>query len=163
MSWINLEDRSERVLGKILRRQADKIPDQIYIMSGEEKYSYGRVNELANSYAAGLHGLGIGSGDTVAVLMENCPEFVFTTFGANKLGGIWVPTNIEYKGEWLRQALEDSRASVLVADAELLPRVAELGPGLPFEKIIVRGTSDGVVLGIPLIDISEFSDLSPKW
>lgn len=160
MKRANLEDRSERVLGRILQQQAEKSPDQMYIMAGEDRYTYGRVNELANSYAAGLRGLGIGRGDTVAVLMESCPEFVFTAFGANKLGGIWVPTNIDYKGEWLRQALEDSRAKVLVADAALLPRIAELGPGLPFERIVVRGPSDGVDPGIPLIDISEFSDLS---
>ncbi|MCP4694102.1 MAG: AMP-binding protein, partial [Desulfobacterales bacterium] len=161
MSWLNLEDRKERVLGKILRRQAENIPDNIYIMAGEERYTYGRVNELANSYAAGLRGLGIGRGDTVAVLMESCPEFVFTAFGANKLGAIWVPTNIEYKGEWLRETLEAGRARILVADAALLPRVAELGPGLPFEKIVVRGASNGVDPGVPLIDIREFSDLPP--
>ncbi|MBW2143253.1 MAG: AMP-binding protein, partial [Deltaproteobacteria bacterium] len=73
MSWANLEDRSERVLGRILLRQAEKNPDQTYIMAGEDRYSYGRVNELANSYAAGLNGLGIGRGDTVAVFMESCP------------------------------------------------------------------------------------------
>ncbi len=159
MSWANLEDRSERVLGRILLRHAEKNPDQTYIMAGEEQYSYGRVNELANSYAAGLSGLGIGRGDTVAVFMESCPEFVFTAFGANKLGGIWVPTNIDYKGEWLRQALEDSLARVLVTDAALLPRIADLGKGLPFEKIVVRGPSGGPDLGIPLVDIHEFADL----
>jgi crotonobetaine/carnitine-CoA ligase len=162
MSQAKFEDRNERVLGKILRRQAEKIPDQMYIMAGEDRYTYGRVNELANSYAAGLRGLGIGRGDTVAMLMESCPEFIFTAFGANKLGSIWVPTNIDYKGEWLRQAFEDSRASVLVVDAALLPRVAELGKGLPFEKIVVRGTSSGVDLGVDLIEIQEFSELPPK-
>jgi len=159
MSWANLEDRSERVLGRILLRQAEQNPDQTYIMAGEDRYSYGRVNELANAYATGLSRLGIGRGDTVAVLMESCPEFIFTAFGANKLGGIWVPTNIDYKGEWLRHALEDSLARVLVADAALLPRIADLGSGLPFEKVIVRGPSDGVDIGIPLMDIREFSDL----
>jgi len=161
MSWLNLEDRNERMLGRILQRQAENIPDHTYIMAGEDRYSYGRVNELANSYATGLRRLGIGRGDTVAVLMESCPEFVFTAFGANKLGAIWVPTNIDYKGEWLHQALEDSRARVLVVDAALLPRVADLGGGMPFEKVVVRGSSGEVNLGVPLIDIREFSDLPP--
>ena len=126
MSWANLEDRGERVLGRVLQRQAEKIPDQIYIMAGEDQYSYAQVNALANSYAAGLRNLGIGRSDTVAIFMESCPEFVLTAFGANKLGGIWVPTNIDYKGEWLRQALGDSLARVLVAEDRRPPRAEPL-------------------------------------
>ena len=59
MDWTNLEDRSERLLGRILLRHAEKTPDHTYIMAGEDRYSYGRVNELSNAYAAGLRGLGI--------------------------------------------------------------------------------------------------------
>jgi len=158
MSWANLEDRGERMLGRVLLHQAEKNPDQMYIMAGEDRYSYGRVNAMANAYAKGLAKLGIGHGDTVAVFMKSSPEFVFTAFGANKLGGVWVPTNTDYKGNWLRQAFEDSVARVLVTDAKLLPRVADLGGGLPFEKVIVRGSADDVELGIPLIDIKEFSE-----
>ncbi len=159
MSWINLEDRNDRILGKILQHQAEKDSDRIFIMSDERQYSFAQVNQLANSYAAGLSELGIQRDDTVAIFMENCPEFVFMAFGANKLGTIWVPTNIDYKGQWLREALEDSVAKILFVDAALLPRVAEVASGLQFEKIIVRGSSGGVDLGIPLIDISEFSNI----
>ena len=49
MKRANLEDRSERVLGRILQRQAEKIPDQMYIMAGEDQYTYGQVNEMASS------------------------------------------------------------------------------------------------------------------
>jgi transglutaminase-like putative cysteine protease len=108
MGWANLEDRSDRTLGKILQCQQDR-------------YSYARVNELANKFAAGLSNLGIGKVDTVAVFMENCPEFIFAAFGAKKLGAIWVPTNTDYKGEWLYQALQDSIAKVLIVDVALLP------------------------------------------
>lgn len=162
MSWVDLEDRNDRILGKILLRQAEKDPDRTFIMVDEDHYSFAQVNQLANSYAAGLTNLGIGNGDTVAIFMENCPEFIFAAFGANKLGAIWVPTNIDYKGQWLREALEDSVARVLFVDAALLPRVAEVAEGLQFEKIIVRGSSSGVNIDIPLMDVSEFSSFSTK-
>ena len=104
MSWVNLENRSDRVIGKILQRQAEDNGDKIFIMAGEDSYSFAQVNDLANSYAACLSELGIGRGETVAIFMESCPEFAFITFGANKLGAIWVPTNVDYKGQWLREA-----------------------------------------------------------
>lgn len=161
MHWLELESPEERVLGKILRRQGEEIPDRPYLMAGNDRYTYGQVNRLANSYAAGLAKLGLGRGDTLNFLMKGCKEFVFSTFGAMKLGAIWVPTNVDYKGDWLRNGLLDSRARVLVVDAALVPRVAEVWDGLPFEHVIVRGEGDTDALKgkAALHDIRELGDL----
>ena len=53
LSFDNLEDR---LLGGCLRRQAEKIPDDDFLVVDTEHYSYGRVNELANSAAHRLGG-----------------------------------------------------------------------------------------------------------
>lgn len=159
MNRVDLSSACSRVLGKILRQQAESIPDAAYLMAAEQRYSFGRVNELANAYAAGFRDLGVQPGDTVALFMVGSPELVFTTLAVNKLGAIWVPTNTDYRKEWLRGALHDSRARVLVADAALLPRVAELGPSLPFERIVVNGRADSEIAGVPALDIAEFAEL----
>jgi len=155
MNWIDFPDGAERTLGNMLAGQAQEIPDAVYIMAGTEHISYGRTNEITNAYAAGLKAAGIGHGDTVAVFMESCPDFLFVAFAANKLGAVWVPTNTDYKGEWLRSSLQGSRARLLVCDANLLPRVAELGAGLPFERIYVRGTPAEAVQDLATIPLGE--------
>ena len=104
MNKLDLARQTSCVLGAVLRRQAEAIPDAIYLMAGEEHYGFGRVNELANSYAAGLREFGVEAGDTVALFMGSSPECVFTTLGVNKLGAIWVPTNTDYRGEWLGES-----------------------------------------------------------
>lgn len=162
MPLLDLADPAERTLGRVLRRQAAQLPDAPYLLSGDERFSFGRVNELANSYAAGLQELGVRRGDTVAFLMSSCVEFVFATFGAMKQGAVWVPTNVAYKGEWLRASLEDSRARVLVADAELLPRVAELGAGLCYEHVVVRGEGEVPDLDATVTPLAHFEALDPK-
>ena len=53
-------------------------------------------------------------GDSVAFLIKSCPEFVYATFGCLQLGAIWIPVNVDYRGAWLRAALEDAAARVLV-------------------------------------------------
>jgi crotonobetaine/carnitine-CoA ligase len=141
MHWLDLDDPKQRTLGNVLRLQAEAIGDEIYLLSGDDTFSYGRVNQLANAYGAAFAELGVQRGDTVAFLMRSSVEFVFATFGLMKLGAIWVPTNVDYKGTWLREALEDSCARVLVADADLLPRVAELGE-LPLAHVLARGAAD---------------------
>jgi crotonobetaine/carnitine-CoA ligase len=138
MSRLSLDDASERLLGRCLRRQADAMPDQLFLRWSEQRYTFGRVNELANASARGLRDLGVERGDTVCYLLDACPDWIWTTLGLNKYGAVWVPTNTDYKGEWLRESLEGSRARVLLVDGHLLPRVAELGR-LPFEHVVVRG------------------------
>jgi crotonobetaine/carnitine-CoA ligase len=162
MNKADLASQDARVLGHILRRQAEMIPDATYLMAGEERYSYGRVDELANAYGTGLRGLGVQPGDTVALLMRPSAECVLTTFGVNKLGAVWVPTNTDYRGEWLRGSLVDSRARILVVDFSLLPRVAELGSQLPFRRIVVNGKTDIEIGSVPIVDLAGFADLGKE-
>ena len=166
MNRLDLANTEERLLGRALRRQAEKIPDTDFLIDDEEHYSYGRVNALANSCAAGFRELGVKRGDTVACLMGSCPDYVFATLGLNKLGAIWVPTNTDYKGQWLADSLRESGARVLVADAEFLPRVAEAGGELPFERILVRGkASDSsrstMSLDLPIDPLADLYTLAP--
>lgn len=159
MNVLSLENPADRLLGRCLRRQAEKIPDDDFIVWNAEHYSYGRVNELANASARGFQKAGIGAGDNVCFLMDTCPEWVWTTLGLNKLGAIWIPTNVDYKGKWLRESLEGSAARILLADAHLLPRLAELGP-LPFDRIIVRGDAANLDLATPLMEIGELTGVA---
>jgi non-ribosomal peptide synthetase component F len=129
---LNFDDPGDRLLGRCLLRQAEAIPDRDFLMSGDERWSYGRVNELANAMARGFQELGVGRGDTVCLLMESSPAYVWTTLGLNKLGAIWVPTSPDYKGQWLRDRLlgvagGDGRPPMLrglFADGELPPDLA---------------------------------------
>jgi crotonobetaine/carnitine-CoA ligase len=157
-----LDDRRDRLLGRCLRRQAEAIPDRDFLVAGETHYSYGRVNELANAMASGFASLGVGRGDTVATLMESCPDYVWATLGLNKLGAIWVPTNTDYKGQWLRESLEDSRAKLLVVDEALLPRVAEAGGKLPFQHVVVRGDPKASPLAAPALALAELERAPAK-
>jgi crotonobetaine/carnitine-CoA ligase len=139
MHFPDLSDPRDRTLHGVLRRQAAVIPDATYLRVDDEQISFAEVEARANAWAAALRELGVSRGDSVAFLIKSCPEFVYATFGCLQLGAIWIPVNVDYRGAWLRAALEDAAARVLVVDAELAPRVAELGPGLPIEHAIVRG------------------------
>lgn len=139
MRWIDVNDPANRVIGDVLRSQAEHVGDDVFLLADDERLTYGQANEAANSYAAGLRALGVERGDTVAILMDNSLEFAKVTFGANKLGAAWTPTNTSYKGDWLRATFEDGDADVLVVDAALVPRVAELKGELPFKHVVVNG------------------------
>jgi fatty-acyl-CoA synthase len=112
MNLLDLHDPRDRLLGRCLLRQTEDRPDADFIVWDEERFSYARVNELANASARGFREAGVNAGDTVSYLMGTCPDWIWSTLGLNKLGGIWVPTNVDYKGRWLAESLEDGGAKV---------------------------------------------------
>ena len=56
--------------------------------------------------------LGIRKGDHVAVMLPNCPEFIWTIWGLGKLGAVTVPLNTAARGELLRYFITQSDSSV---------------------------------------------------
>lgn len=144
----------ERTLGRVLRRRAGALGDRPYVVTEEATWTFGDIDRWADRFAGGLGDLGVGRGDTVALLADASAELIALTFGVNRLGAIWVPTNLDYRGEWLRQSLADSRARVLVVDAQRVPRVrevveqaAEAGEKLPLVHAVVAGAPGEIALG----------------
>jgi carnitine-CoA ligase len=160
-------------LDDLLRRQATDRADHPYVVTDTVTWTYAEVDRLADRTAAGLAALDVRPGDTVALMMATCAEVIPLTFGINRLGAIWVPTNVDYKGEWLRQTLEDGRARVLVVDADLLPRVLDVLDGLPIEHLVVRGDVPDGHLGLddlfasagdlPAVELHESDTAAVLW
>jgi len=46
-----LDDARDRLLGRCLLRQAEANPDRDFLLADDERWTYGRVNELANAMA----------------------------------------------------------------------------------------------------------------
>ena len=81
-------------------------------------YTFYELNARSDAVAAGFHALGVRAGDRVALLAPNRPEVVELFFGLAKLGAIQVPLNAFLKGLFLSYQLRQSRASVIVTDAD---------------------------------------------
>jgi crotonobetaine/carnitine-CoA ligase len=116
-------------------------PDGAYLDFEGDGWSARRMAETAGQVAAAWRRLGVERGDRVATLLENGPEQVVTFFAAAFLGAVQVPINTAYKGEFLRHVLVDSGARIVVVQADLADRVADVaGAGTPaLEHVIVVG------------------------
>lgn len=94
------------------------------------------VNRLAN----GLRSLGIDTGDRVAIMLPNTPEFVTTFHACQKIGAVAVPFNTMYKGLEILHILRDSGAKAVVCLTNFVPLINELLPELPaLEQVIATG------------------------
>ncbi len=116
----------ERVIHVILEQQVAKYGNRLFLFFKDQEYGYRDFDEAANRVACSLQKMGISKGDKVAILMGNCPEFLFLWFGISKLGAIEVPINTAHKREFLRYFLSNSDARILVAEGQYLDRVMPL-------------------------------------
>ncbi|UPL51059.1 AMP-dependent synthetase/ligase [Hymenobacter sublimis] len=90
-----------------------------------------RVQELSNHVSLGLHQLGIGRGDKVAIISANRPEWVVADFGIAQLGAVSVPMYPTITVEDYRHIFQDAGVRVvLVQDKKLLARVQQAVAGL---------------------------------
>lgn len=159
-----LSDPTDRILGEILRSQADLIGDDDFLVEDKSRLTYAAVDDLADRHANAYAALGVNAGDTVAFLMHNSVDLAVTSFGVNRLGAIWSAVSPEYRGEWLGELLRSVRSTVLVLDEDLWPAVAAL-PAMPFRHVVVRGSGERVRAeapsGVTLHSLADFDRTEP--
>src|SRR5919201_4132855 len=120
--------------------------DRAAILCGDESVSYAQVAERSNRVANGLRSLGLRREERVLLLLLDTPAFVYSFFGAQKLGAVPIPTNTLLKSQDYRYMLNDSRATIAIISEPLLPQLAAIPRHeLPYlEHIVVDGkTTDG--------------------
>jgi len=147
--------------------QRTRTPGKTALIFGEESYTYGQFADAAGRVAAVLAAMGIGRGDAVAYVGENSPAFLFTLFGAARLGAVFVPVNTRLAPPEVAHVLTDSGARLLVFDPELWEKVA---PGVEAAGIahsIPTGEGDETdpglsrLMGVPA-EAPPVADVSPE-
>jgi len=141
----------EQILTNIIEDKAGTYPDRILFQFDDLKISFKQFNENINRAANGLKEFGIGRGDNVAIMMPNCPEFLYTWFGLNKIGPIEVPINTALKGDPLLHQLTQSDAKAIVLDTQFLDRVQPLEERLPDMKAMIVWAESERVIQIPKV------------
>jgi len=133
----------ERTVGQILADKARRIGRQPFLHWQGCSYSYAEAEDLTNRYARGFASLGVTQGTTVAVMLPNCPEFLWVIWGLGKLGAVAVPLNTSAKGDQLKYYLNQSDSTWLCVDEQWLDRVDKtLGDAPGIRQIAVLAASD---------------------
>ena len=129
--------------GFTLTRRATLTPERTALVYRDERWTYGELNKLTNRVAHGLHALGVNPGDRVGFLGLNHPRFLFTLFGAAKLGAIFVPLNFRLTGPELTFIINDAGLNTLVYEEHFAAVVSEIRDTLPVREYICGVESEG--------------------
>ena len=117
----------------------------VAIECGDARITYDEVQRHVNRCGNALRGIGVRPEDRVLLLLLDGPEFVYSFFGAIKIGAVPVPLNTLWKPADYQYVIRDSRAAVLIVSAELLPASSSIPDAerRSLRHIIVVGGGDG--------------------
>ena len=103
-----------------VEEQARRLGDHVFLIYGDQRYSYAEVDARADQVAHAMHARGLRCGDVCALAMENRPEFFFYWFGLAKLGVVTAVINTQVNGRPLVHALETTQARAVIVGEECL-------------------------------------------
>jgi fatty-acyl-CoA synthase len=99
-------------------------PDRPFLIWEGQRISWGEANARANRFAHYIRDQGMQCGDTVAVMIENSPEFLYVWIALAKLGCIAALINTQTRGDALIHAIQASESKLLFIGAECLDKLA---------------------------------------
>ena len=117
-------------LETILRAQAQRHPDKVALVCGNERLSYADLTAQIARVASGLKQMGLTAGDRIVVFLPNGVPVVELFYAAFSLGAIVVPVTTRLTAHELAHICADSRPSALVfeGDGEAIRGVLEAQP-----------------------------------
>jgi crotonobetaine/carnitine-CoA ligase len=153
--------QSDKVLTRIIEDKARRHPNHVVFQFRDTPITLGQLDERINKAANGFLALGVKPGDKVAIMLPNCPEFLYSWFGLNKIGAVEVPINVALKGAGLAYQIVQSDSVAVVADTEYLDRLPEVAEELKTVRHVafVNGAGAKSLPKWPRIETLWFSEL----
>ena len=116
--------------------------DRIAIRTAKRNWTYADLADGVNRLGNTLHTLGVDMEQRIALFLYDSPEFACSFFGSIKIGAVPVPTNTNLRPQDYLYILNDSRARVLVVEADLWEQFASLRAELPFLRHVITVQRD---------------------
>jgi fatty-acyl-CoA synthase len=129
--YISLLLLKNRTVGRTAEQMARARGSATCVAFGDQRISFDEFNRAANRRANLFLALGVQRGETVALLMENRPEFLETLTGLAKLGAVTAAINTNLTGAQLIHCLNTSAAKRIVVGRECLKALGDVLPQLP--------------------------------
>lgn len=108
-----------------LERAASVFPNHTAIVHGNLRHTYADFYTRARQLASALAQHGIGSGDTVSVLLANTPAMLECHYGVPMCSGVLHSINTRLDAAVIAFQLDHAMAQIVIADAEFMPLLEE--------------------------------------
>jgi len=135
-----------------VQRWSELHPRKPAIIFDGEQINYLELHRRANRTSCWLQSLGIEKGDRVAVMIENCPQFIEIYLACSRLGAIFVPVNFRLAAPELDYTLRNSRPRLFVFSKDY----ADMALGLNLDTLKPLMLLAGIGTSSHLTDVYDY-------
>jgi len=157
MIWIEVTTVGDLVGRAATRHQGDGI------VFPDERATIPQVDALAERFARGLIGLGVGRGDHVGILLPQRLDFIGAFLGAARIGAIPVPINARFKGSELSHVIPHADLAVLFVsggEGEVIDYAGLVRDIIPSAPSLRHTVHLGTGATHPFVDRAAFEQLA---
>ena len=118
------------------------------VVDGARQLTWAEFADRAARLAGALRGLGMATGDRVAILSDNSHRYLEIYFGVPWGGGVFTPLNFRLALPELVAILDDAGAGILIVDDAHLETAARISAQRPDLRLVHAGqgpASDGML------------------
>jgi long-chain acyl-CoA synthetase len=136
-------------LPKLLFSNADRFGEQVALREKEfgiwQSVNWRQFAEHVRDFALGLHALGLRRSDTLAIIGDNRPEWLYAELAAQSLGAMSVGIYQDSAADEVRHVLQTSQSRVIIVeDQEQVDKILEIWPDLSDVRKVIFYYSKGM-------------------
>ncbi len=113
-------------LYNVIQRNAIWFKDENCLVLNDNKITHGEFKDKVDKIASALKARGVTKGDRLAVLAQNCLEYIYLYGVAAKLGAIAVPINWRLTHEEVHYVISDTTPKILFISSDFQELAAPL-------------------------------------
>src|SRR2546423_15022661 len=110
----------------------------------DQTYTYGEAARMSNRAGNALRSTGVEIGDRVLIVLPDCPEFVWTWFGAARIGAVITMVNPLLPADDYRYYLEYTRARCAVVHESIAQPFVEAVSGAKYLRSVLVVDDSGI-------------------
>ena len=134
-------------------------PAQEITYQGKLRYTYRTLNERIGRLANVLTGLGVESGQTVAMMDWDNHRYLECFFAVPMMGAILQTVNVRLSPEQILYTLNHAQADVLLVNSEFFPILQQIAGELETVKTFVLISDEAGIPAAPLAMAGEYEAL----
>lgn len=141
------------------QRVVAQSPDKVALRNqGDEiSFTWAELNAKVSKVAAGLAGMGVGHGDTVAMLLPNIPECHIIDYAAVHLGAVPFTIFNSSPAQQIEHQFRNADAKIIITQQQFLPQVQSAVDALDgqVDHVVVLDAGTGTTT---LADVESAAD-----
>jgi fatty-acyl-CoA synthase len=117
--FVKAKKENDASILKVVLENSQADPFGLAFEMGEERYTWGALDDRTSQVAHVLSSVGVHKGDVVALMAQNSPLYLAIVLGVNRLGGTCALINSHLEGHPLSHAVKSSKARVAIVESKL--------------------------------------------